>query len=53
MSNPDVPDSVHYKVGVLTRQLHDSLNELGYADRLRGSMESCRTRKAAFPTLRG
>ena len=38
MSNPDVPDSVHYKVGVLTRQLHDSLNELGYADRLRGSM---------------
>lgn len=38
MSNPDVPESVHYKIGVLTRQLHDSLNELGYADRLRGSM---------------
>lgn len=29
---------VHYKIGVLTRQLHNSLNELGYADRLRGSM---------------
>ncbi|MDR0225025.1 MAG: protein phosphatase CheZ [Burkholderiaceae bacterium] len=38
MSNPDVPESVHYKIGVLTRQLHDSLNELGYADRLRGSV---------------
>ncbi len=38
MTNPDVPESVHYKIGVLTRQLHDSLNELGYADRLRGSM---------------
>ena len=38
MSNPDVPESVHYKIGVLTRQLHDSLNELGYADRLRDSM---------------
>lgn len=53
MSNPDVPDSVHYKVGVLTRQLHDSLNELGYADHCAAAWESCRMRKAAFPTLRG
>lgn len=30
---------VHQKIGILTRQLHDSLNELGYADRLRGSMD--------------
>lgn len=30
---------LHYKIGVLTRQLHDSLNELGFADRLRGSMD--------------
>ncbi|GGH57261.1 protein phosphatase CheZ [Comamonas phosphati] len=30
--------NVHHKIGLLTRQLHDSLNELGYADRLRGSM---------------
>ena len=29
---------VHHKIGQLTRQLHDSLNELGYADKLRGSM---------------
>ena len=29
---------VHHKIGILTRQLHDSLNELGYADKLRGSM---------------
>lgn len=29
---------VHHKIGLLTRQLHDSLNELGYAEMLRGSM---------------
>ena len=29
---------VHHKIGQLTRQLHDSLNELGYAKKLRGSM---------------
>ena len=29
---------VHHKIGQLTRQLHDSLNELGYAEQLRGSM---------------
>ena len=33
------PGELHYKIGVLTRQLHDSLNELGLADRLRGSMD--------------
>ena len=32
------PADVHHKIGQLTRQLHDSLNELGYADKLRGSM---------------
>lgn len=32
------PADVHHKIGHLTRQLHDSLNELGYADKLRGSM---------------
>ena len=31
--------NVHNKIGVLTRQLHDSLRELGYADRLRGATE--------------
>lgn len=30
---------VHNKIGLLTRQLHDSLRELGYADRLRGATE--------------
>lgn len=29
---------VHHKIGILTRQLHDSLNELGYAEKLRDSM---------------
>lgn len=32
------PADVHQKIGVLTRQLHDSLNELGYADKLRGTV---------------
>lgn len=30
---------VHTKIGLLTRQLHDALRELGYADRLRGTAE--------------
>ncbi|GAB2747992.1 protein phosphatase CheZ [Melaminivora jejuensis] len=30
--------SVHLKIGQLTRQLHNALNELGYAQQLRGSM---------------
>ena len=29
---------VHQKIGLLTRQLHDSLTELGYADQLRNTM---------------
>ena len=37
-SDPGASVNVHYKIGVLTRQLHNSLTELGYADRLRGSM---------------
>ncbi|MEG0045105.1 MAG: protein phosphatase CheZ [Comamonas sp.] len=31
---------VHNKLGLLTRQLHDSLRELGYADRLQGSVDA-------------
>jgi len=30
---------VHNKIGLLTRQLHDALRELGYADRLRGTAQ--------------
>ena len=30
---------VHNKIGLLTRQLHDALSELGYAEKLRGSAE--------------
>lgn len=36
-TSPPVSD-VHQRIGVLTRQLHDSLNELGYAKKLRSSM---------------
>ncbi len=32
-----VPE-VHQKIGLLTRQLHDTLNQLGYADKLKGSV---------------
>jgi chemotaxis protein CheZ len=42
MDTPDhnAPDSadVHNKIGQLTRQLHDALRELGYAEQLRDSM---------------
>ncbi len=34
-----VPPEVYRFIGVLTRQLHDSLNELGYADQLRGTVD--------------
>ena len=34
-STPDV----HHKIGQLTRQLHDTLSELGLADKLRGAAE--------------
>lgn len=37
-AQPDEADDIHKKIGVLTRQLHNALNELGYADQLRGSM---------------
>ncbi|BDT70453.1 protein phosphatase CheZ [Comamonadaceae bacterium OS-1] len=35
----DIQPAVHQKLGMLTRQLHDSLNELGYTDKLKGSAE--------------
>ncbi|AVO49734.1 chemotaxis protein CheZ [Melaminivora suipulveris] len=35
---PEAGQDVHLKIGQLTRQLHSALNELGYADQLRGSM---------------
>ena len=33
------PPEIHHKIGVLTRQLHDSLAGLGLADKLKGSAE--------------
>ena len=35
----ELQPAVHQKLGLLTRQLHDSLNELGYTDKLKGSVE--------------
>ena len=34
-----VPPEVYHTIGSLTRQLHDALNELGYADQLRGTVD--------------
>lgn len=34
----EAPEAIHVKIGTLTRQLHDALNELGYADKLRGTV---------------
>ncbi len=38
-SDQDAVPDVHHKIGLLTRQLHDSLSELGYVDKLRGSVD--------------
>ena len=38
-SEPGVPKEVYRFIGLLTRQLHDSLNELGFADQLRGTVD--------------
>ena len=35
-NSPDSPD-IHHKIGQLTRQLHDTLRELGLADKLQGT----------------
>ena len=34
-----VPPQVYHTIGALTRQLHDALSELGYADQLRGTVD--------------
>lgn len=38
-NSPADSADVHHKIGQLTRQLHDAMNELGYAEKLRGSMD--------------
>jgi chemotaxis protein CheZ len=38
-ASDDATADVHQKLGALTRQLHDSLAELGYAEKLRGSVD--------------
>jgi chemotaxis protein CheZ len=36
-ASPDTTPDVHHKIGQLTRQLHDALHELGYAEKLQGT----------------
>lgn len=38
-SDADIQLAVHQKLGMLTRQLHDSLNQLGFTDRLKDSAQ--------------
>lgn len=38
-NDPSTTRDVHLAIGELTRQLHDTLNELGYADQLRGTVD--------------
>ena len=38
-SDAVVPPEVYHTIGSLTRQLHDALSELGYADQLRGTVD--------------
>ena len=35
---PPTGEDVHHRIGHLTRQLHDTLKELGYADSLKGAV---------------
>lgn len=61
-SSPDGSDNiptpilVHHKIGLLTRQLHDSLNELGYAEQLRdtvGELPDAQSRLSYIARLTG
>jgi chemotaxis protein CheZ len=47
---------VHQKIGALTRQLHDSLNQLGYAEKLKasaGELPDVRSRLSYIAKLTG
>ncbi len=53
---PPGESDLHQKIGVLTRQLHDSLNELGYADQLRstvGELPDAQSRLSYISRLTG
>lgn len=38
-ADPAVPKEVYRFIGLITRQLHDALSELGYAEQLRGTVD--------------
>ena len=51
-----VEPDLHQKIGMLTRQLHDSLSELGYADQLRstvGELPDAQSRLSYIARLTG
>jgi len=52
----DVPQDVHQRIGVLTRQLHDSLNGLGLTDKMKnlvGELPDAKSRLSYIVRLTG
>ncbi|GAB3487909.1 protein phosphatase CheZ [Curvibacter fontanus] len=55
-ASPDAAPAVHHKIGQLTRQLHDALQELGLADKLQGTageLPDARSRLSYIARLTG
>ncbi len=55
-ASPDDAPDVHHKIGQLTRQLHDALQELGLADKLQGTageLPDARSRLSYIARLTG
>ncbi|MDP3577800.1 protein phosphatase CheZ [Methyloversatilis sp.] len=55
-TSPDAAPDVHNKIGQLTRQLHDALQELGLADKLQGTageLPDARSRLSYIARLTG
>ncbi|NCP41730.1 MAG: protein phosphatase CheZ, partial [Rhodoferax sp.] len=56
MSNTIPTDEVHQRIGVLTRQLHDSLAGLGLADKVKtwaGELPDAKSRLSYIARLTG
>ncbi len=56
LPTPDVPQDVHQKLGLLTRQLHDALNGLGLTDKVKtwaGELPDARSRLTYIARLTG
>ena len=55
-TTPDIPQDVHQRLGILTRQLHDSLNGLGLTDKVKswaGEIPDAKSRLSYIARLTG